>query len=75
MDYATVLNAIQEWSIDEQRRLINDVCDGLEPERPPAMSEAKMREIDRRLAEHEANPDDVVPWEEVEAAARARVSK
>ena len=36
---------------------------------PFLLSEAQRVEIDRRIAEHEAAPDDVVPWNEVRKKA------
>ena len=40
-----------------------------------AQTAAQLAELDRRLADHEANPDDVVPWTEVKTAALARIRK
>jgi putative addiction module component (TIGR02574 family) len=39
---------------------------------PPLLTEAQRQELERRLADHAANPDDVVPWEKVKAEALAR---
>jgi putative addiction module component (TIGR02574 family) len=39
------------------------------------LSEAQRAELDRRVADDDAYPDDVVPWSDVRAAARARLSK
>jgi len=39
----------------------------------PELTEAQKQELDRRLAEMEADPDDVIPWEEVKAQAEARL--
>ena len=41
----------------------------------PELTEAQKQELDRRLAELEANPDEVTPWEEVEAEIRARLRR
>jgi putative addiction module component (TIGR02574 family) len=38
----------------------------------PALTEAQQQELERRLAAHTASPEEVVPWEEVKALARAR---
>src|SRR6187431_766574 len=38
----------------------------------PAMSEPLRIELERRLAEHEAHPDAVIPWEQIKAEALAR---
>jgi putative addiction module component (TIGR02574 family) len=37
------------------------------------LTEAQRAELDRRLAEHEASPDDVVAWEEIKAAITERL--
>jgi putative addiction module component (TIGR02574 family) len=34
----------------------------------PSPAEAKKAELDRRLADHAANPEEVAPWDEVVAA-------
>jgi len=39
------------------------------------LSEAQRRELERRAGEDDANPDDVVPWEEVKATALARLKR
>jgi putative addiction module component (TIGR02574 family) len=36
------------------------------------LTEAQRQELQRRIEDHEANPDDVVPWEQVKAEALAR---
>jgi hypothetical protein len=40
-----------------------------------SLSPAFRTELDRRLADHKANPDDTVPWEEFKAAALARMKQ
>lgn len=37
------------------------------------LSEEEKQELDRRLAACEANPDDVIPWEQVKAEALAKL--
>jgi putative addiction module component (TIGR02574 family) len=41
----------------------------------PLLSEAQRGELERRAAEDEANPDDVVAWDEVRDRARAQFRK
>ena len=56
--------------------LAQEILDSVAAEQPRApLSEAKRRELDRRIADQEANPEDVVPWEDVEAAALARFAR
>lgn len=47
---------------------------GIDDDPRPLLSDAKRQELARRLADAKANPGDVIPWEQVEAAARARFS-
>ncbi len=76
MDYSEVLAAANALSIDDRIRLAEAIWEGIQPEEPiPELTEAQKQELDRRLAELEAHPDDVVPWEEVKAQAQARLRR
>jgi putative addiction module component (TIGR02574 family) len=67
---------IERMSVGERIALAQAILDSVAAEQPPPpLSEAKKRELDRRLADADANPGDAVPWEEVEAAALARFAK
>jgi putative addiction module component (TIGR02574 family) len=37
------------------------------------LTDAQRRELERRVAEDDASPDDVVPWEQVKAQAHSRL--
>jgi putative addiction module component (TIGR02574 family) len=67
---------IDRMSIDERLELVQAIWDSIahSASRPP-ISDALRAELDRRLADHLANPQDVVPWEEVKAAALARMKR
>jgi putative addiction module component (TIGR02574 family) len=39
------------------------------------LTEVQKEELDRRLADLDARPDDVVPWSDVKAAALARMGR
>ena len=60
-------------SVAERIQLVEDLWDSIATE-PEAMelTEAQRQEIDRRLAEHDANPESAIPWEEVRARLRQR---
>jgi len=76
VDFSEVLSAANSLSIDERIELVEAVWDGIAAEQPiPELTEAQKQELDRRLAEHEANPDDVIPWEEVKAQLEARLKQ
>jgi len=72
------MTTLQRLGIDrmttaERIALAQEILDSLAAEQPlPPLSAAKKSELDRRLADAAANPDDGVPWEQVEAAALAR---
>jgi putative addiction module component (TIGR02574 family) len=71
-----LLAQARQLSIVEQIELIETLWnDIVKRNAVPPPTEAQLAELDRRLAEHEANPDDVVPWSEVKAAALTRIGR
>lgn len=64
---------IDRLSIEDRITLVNAIWDSIasNPQQPLA-TETQKRELERRVADHLANPDDVVPWEQVHAEALAR---
>ncbi|MEJ0025456.1 MAG: addiction module protein [Rhizomicrobium sp.] len=70
------MNDIRELlklSVEERLRLIGDLWDSIEAETLPPLTETQKKEIERRLDDLEANPDDVLPWDEVRARLWSRV--
>jgi len=67
---------IDRLSVAEQLQLVEEIWDSIAPslEQVP-LTPAQRQELDRRLAALQTNPNNVVPWEEVEARARARFQK
>jgi putative addiction module component (TIGR02574 family) len=68
MDLKTVLTEVQSWPPEDRLRLIEEVWDGLadeghEPELTPELKDL----LDNRLAALDADPDNVVTWEEIKA--------
>jgi putative addiction module component (TIGR02574 family) len=75
MDYAATLALVNQLGVDDRIRLVQDVWDGLVDVGVPfELTEEQKRELDRRIAEHEADPDSAIPWEAVqdEIATRLR---
>ncbi|WP_439630859.1 addiction module protein [Gemmata sp.] len=67
---------IDKLSVADRIALAQAIWDSVAAEtEPPALTDAQKKEIDRRLAAHAANPSAAVPWEQVEAAALARISQ
>jgi len=67
---------IDRLSVDDRLALVQEIWDSIaaEPDRIP-LTEAQRRELERRIAEYEANPGDAVSWEQVKAEALARFEK
>jgi len=64
---------IERLSVDEKILLVEEIWDSIAEDTP--LTEAQYVELDRRLQDHRANPDDVVPWEIVKASISARLKK
>ena len=53
----------------ERIQLVEDTFDGIaEDAGPLSLSAEEREELDRRLAEHHANPSSSIPWDEVRAS-------
>jgi putative addiction module component (TIGR02574 family) len=67
---------IDRLSVAERLQLVEEIWDSIAPtvEQFP-LTEAQRNELDRRVAALNADPTNVIPWEEVEARARARFQK
>ena len=69
-----LLEQARKLGIDEQIELVEALWDGIVSQNiAPKLTEAQAAELDRRLEDHINNPDDVVSWDEVKAAALARI--
>jgi len=76
MDFNTVLTEVDAWPVGDRIRLMNELWDRLVDQgHEPELSEEMKAELDRRLAEDDAAPDDIVPWEEVKVQALARIQR
>ncbi|NOY26964.1 MAG: addiction module protein [Oligoflexia bacterium] len=66
--------AFDGMTTDEQIGLVQDLWDRI-AERPEnvVVSETWRQELARRAAEYDANPDIVIPWEQVRDEIRARL--
>jgi putative addiction module component (TIGR02574 family) len=61
----------------DRRRLARDILDSLTLEPPPddrdfVLTPEMKAELDRRLADLDAHPDEVLTWDEVMASLRAK---
>jgi putative addiction module component (TIGR02574 family) len=73
MDITTTLNQIVALDIQDRIRLVQGILDSIAAEQvDPDLTEAQKRELDRRIDDYEANPDDVMTWAEVKASIKTR---
>jgi len=67
---------IDRLSVQERMALVEELWDSIaESTGELPLTEAQQAELDRRLTEHKARPEDVVPWEEVRASVEARLKR
>ena len=65
---------IDQLSVEDRLALVEDLWDSIAADEAAVpLTDAQKAELDRRLADHEANPDDVVSWEEIKASLSARL--
>lgn len=73
MDVEAVLAEVETWSMDDRLRLVHEVWDRLlDQGHEPELTDEMKAELDRRIAEDDAAPEDFVTWDEIMADARER---
>ena len=71
-----LLSQARQLSVQDQLDLLEALWDGIAKRSAvPGPTDTQKAELDRRLADHEANPDDVVSWNEVKATALAHIGQ
>ncbi len=71
MDVTATLNEIATLSIEERIDLVQDIWDSIAAESTCSdLTETQKLELDRRIADDEANPDNVMTWEEIKASIK-----
>ena len=58
---------IESLSPEEKAELLDTVWESLEAD-SASLTDAQRAELDYRIARHEQNPSDVVPWQQVRAS-------
>lgn len=66
---------IDHLSRDERIELVLELWESIAAESPVGslISETQQAELRKRTADDDANPDDVVPWEQIKAETLARL--
>jgi len=67
---------IDKLAIDDRIALVEEIWATIcaDPKAFP-LTAGQRAELDRRVADDEAFPDEVIPWDEIKAAARERLSR
>jgi putative addiction module component (TIGR02574 family) len=72
----SLFDQVRQLSVEEQIELVEALWDNIvERNAVPGPTEAQKAELDRRLSEHAAHPDGVVPWSEVKDSALTRIRR
>lgn len=71
-----LLDQARRLDVQDQIELVEALWDDIvRRNATPGPTEAQKAELDRRLAEHQANPADVTPWSEVKASVHAQLKR
>ncbi len=71
MNMTATLAEISSLSVDDRIKLVQAIWDGIAAEqRHPDLTEAQKKDLDRRVAELDASPDQVLTWEEIKRGLR-----
>lgn len=71
MDITATLNQIKALSIEDRIHLVQAVWDSIAAEQAcPDLTKEQQQELDRRIAAYEANPNEVMTWEEIKASIK-----
>lgn len=67
---------IDRLNIDDRLALVEEIWASICADSASfPLTEAQRAELDRRIADDEAFPDDVMPWEDIKASMRARLAR
>ena len=67
---------IDRLNVDEKLALVEEIWATICVDTSNfSLTDAQRTELDRRVAEDDAFPDDVVPWDEVKASVQTRLGR
>lgn len=67
---------IDRLGVDERLDLVEQIWDSIAADSAAVpLTDPQRAELDRRIADHEANPDDIVSWENVKTSVSERLNR
>jgi putative addiction module component (TIGR02574 family) len=76
MEVSVKTLSIDQLNVDERLALVGEIWATICADAQAfPLADAQRSELDRRVAEDDAFPDDVVPWDEVKASVRSRLGR
>lgn len=67
---------IDRLPVEERLILVEEIWDSIAADSAAVpLTDAQRTELQKRIEEDDANPDDVTPWEQVKASTFARLRK
>ena len=67
---------IDRLSLEDKLALVEEIWETVCADKSAfKLTETQLTELDRRIADADAHPEDAVPWEEVKASLEARLAR
>jgi putative addiction module component (TIGR02574 family) len=73
VDVAHTIDELRALSIDDRLKVVEAVWDSLPEEAAMPLTPEQRAELDRRLDAYEANPDQLLTWDQVLEQLRGRL--
>ena len=73
VDVARTIEDLRSLSVDDRVRVVQAVWDSLPEQASPPTSAERAEELNRRLDAYEADPEDLLTWDEVLERLRGRM--
>ncbi|MCC5668300.1 addiction module protein [Nostoc sp. CHAB 5784] len=71
MDITATLNKIATLSVEDRICLVQAIWDTIAAKQVyPDLTDAQKQELERRIADYNSNPDNVLTWEEIKASIK-----
>ncbi|MDZ8238203.1 MAG: addiction module protein [Nostoc sp. ChiQUE01a] len=73
MDITATLNEIATLSVEDRIPIVQAIWDSIAAEQVyPDLTDAQKQELDRRIADSDSNPDNVLTWKEIKASIKGQ---